>query len=95
MSGIGGGSMSMGMPSAYPDPSDYGSSSSMAFGEGSGFGASNIGGSSGGTSSSVSAPVTDTRVTKQVRQCITMIGQRSTRVNKRWRDLSFDFLFFV
>lgn len=74
MSGIGGGSMSMGMPSAYPDPSDYGSSSSVAFGEGSGFGASNIGGSSSGTSSSLSAPVTDARVAKQVGQCFTVIG---------------------
>lgn len=77
MSGIGSGSMSMGMSSAYPDTSDYGSSSSMAFGEGSGFGASNIGGSSGGVSSSVSAPVTDTRVAKQVGQWFTMIGLRA------------------
>ena len=68
MTGIGGGSMSMSSSSPYPDMSDYASSSSMAFGEGSGLGASGISGvfTSSASSLAPSASAADPRLSKQV-----------------------------
>ncbi|CAM9972561.1 unnamed protein product [Ascophyllum nodosum] len=67
MTGIGGGSMSMSSSSPYPDMSDYASSSSMAFGEGSGLGASGISGvfTSSASSLAPSASAADPRLSKQ------------------------------